>query len=422
MNFRPDQDDGLDLPWAPGEKPKKRKKTKQTKRLEPADPDWRERCLKTEKGALIPNVFNACEAIDGLGIGDRLAFDEMLRRPTITKRKTRPLQDTDVVNIQKRLQNQGLARIGRDTVHDAVIDRAHARSFHPVREYLDALVWDGNERLRTWTSDYLGTPPTAYESAIGIMFLVSMVARIFEPGCKVDHMLVLEGPQGELKSSACRVLAGGYFSDSLPEIHSAGKDVMIHLRGKWIVEIAEMHAVSRAEATQLKSFLSRQEEQFRPPHGRQEVVEPRQCVFIGTSNKDAYLRDETGGRRFWPVKCGQIDIAKLSTDRDQLLAEAVHEFQAGTHYWPDKQFERDVIQPEQEARYEDDAWTQPLADHVAGSMQTEFNIADVAKIAINLDAPRLDLGSQKRIAAILRKIGLEQRHTKRGNVWVRPQR
>jgi predicted P-loop ATPase len=172
------------------------------------------------------------------------------------------------------LQHLGLKRISKDTVHQAV--DMHARPFHPVREYLDALTWDG-------------TVTNIYTMRIGEMFLISMVARIVKPGSKVDHMLVLEGPQGALKSTACNVLGGEWFSDSLPEV-GTGKDVAQHLNGKWLIEVAEMHAMNLVDAARLKAFITREVERYRPSYGRKEVIEPRQRVFIGTTNRDSYLR------------------------------------------------------------------------------------------------------------------------------------
>jgi predicted P-loop ATPase len=218
-------------------------------------------------------------------------------------------------------------------------------------------------------------------------------------------MLVLEGPQGAMKSSACAILGGPWFSDSLPDVRGGGKDLAQHLRGKWVVEVAEMSALDKAEAAALKAFLTRPVERYRPSYGRKEVIEPRQCVFIGTTNKAVYLRDETGGRRFWPVKVGTIDIDTLALDRDQLFAEAVVRYRRGDQWWPDADFERTLIMPEQEKRFDADAWEDLVWDWLGRHAEKRTTLHEVAVGACDVRTERLGRAEQNRISAIMERAG-----------------
>jgi len=369
---------------------------------------WLDRCLKTETGKPLPNLANALIGLRA-EFPDTFAWDEMasvtmLMRPVDELKNDfmpRPCTDVDVGVVQERLQHLGLGRLSKDVTHQAVDIRAAECCFHPVRDYLNNLKWDGTARISTLFAAYFGASTTDYAAAISAMFMVGMVARIYEPGCKADHMVVLEGAQGTLKSTACRILGGDFFSDNLPDV-SAGKDVSQHIRGKWLIEVSEMHAMGRVETTLLKAFITRQVERYRPSYGRKEVVERRQCIFIGTTNKSTYLRDETGGRRFWPIKAGKIDVKDLALDRDQLFAEAVHSYRNGAPWWPDKDFERQHIAPEQAARYEADVWEENIATYL--KTNTKVTVGQIAKEALHIETPRLGRAEQNRIIAAMERL------------------
>ena len=390
--------------------------------LQACEPDWLAECIKGQAGQALSVLASVLVALRA-EMPETFAFDEMLRAPVLMQSLTgdtdfvpRPCTDVDVGIVQERLQHLGLKKISKDVAHQAVEIRAHECRFHPVRDYLEALEWDGVPRLASLFSAYFGSDDTEYARAIGVMFLISMVARIIEPGCKADYLPVIEGPQGTLKSAACRILGGPWFSDSLPDI-TAGKDASQHLRGKWLIEVSEMHAMGRAEATQLKAFITRQVERYRPSYGRMEVIEPRQCVFIGTTNKDSYLRDETGGRRFWPVKTGTINTEALERHRDQLFAEAVARYRDGSRWWPEKDFEQQHIIPEQAARYESDVWEEKIAPYLA--TQQRVTIGQVAKEALGIiEVGRIGTSDTRRIAGVLEHLGWRRRPKDgRGKRW-----
>ncbi|WP_426608992.1 VapE domain-containing protein [Bradyrhizobium sp. McL0616] len=375
-------------------------------------PAWHHECQIDAKGGIIANLANAVTAIKGAPeLAGAFAFDEMQRIPMLVgsigdgTTIPRPITDADVIRVQHWMQHAGIKRVSKETVGSAVTMYADDRSYHPVRDYLDGLRHDGIPRLDTWLTTYLGTESTPYTSAIGRMFLIAMVARIFRPGCKCDHMLIFEGPQGAMKSSACGVLGGGWFSDAMPDLN-VGKDAQQHLRGKWLIEVSEMHAMGRADTALLKAFITRTTEKYRPSHGRLEVIEPRQCVFVGTTNRDTYLRDETGGRRFWPVKCGHIDIARLAADRDQLFAEAVQRYRNAEQWWPTKDEERKLIAPQQSNRYEADVWEESIAGYLVD--KTEVTISEVARVVLRMETGRVGTAEQRRIGAALERLGWER--------------
>ncbi|MDR5654380.1 VapE domain-containing protein [Ruixingdingia sedimenti] len=329
-----------------------------------AKPAWFNRLRQDLAGTPERNEANVIIALTSdIAFAGVLAFDDfsqeiVVRQPLPWDAATgpfpRPWEDADDVRTAEWLQLRGV-NVAPLVVGRAVGAVAREHRIHPVRDWLDHLRWDGTSRIETWTSTYLGAAPTAFHHTVGALWLISAVARIFRPGVKADHMLILEGPQGARKSTAIKVLAGeDWFTDELPELGS--KDAAIHMQGVWIVEIAELDAIGRAEVSRIKAFLTRTTDRFRPPYGRYTVEVPRQCVFAGTVNPDTYLRDETGNRRFWPLRCGTIDIAALARDRDQLWAEAVHRFREGAIWWIDDPAILAEAAVAQEARYQADAW------------------------------------------------------------------
>jgi predicted P-loop ATPase len=413
---------------AEGEKVINLEQEKRKRRKAPEAASWMRRMMRSDTGAIIPNLDNAMIALeDAPELMFLFAYDLMAHevvvygRPPTAEGQTGPekdgpfprsLADGDVLQTQRWLQRQGMPRIGRETMHDAIVRRALDRSFHPIREWLINLEWDGVPRLDEFLVAYFGCENTPYVRSIGLMVMVALVARVMDPGCKMDYMLVLEGDQGAMKSSALKVLGGRWFSDALPDIHHS-REASQHLRGKWVVEFSELAAIIKADPERFKSFMTRTEEIYLPRFGRVEVHELRQFVGVGTTNKQdqGYLTDETGNRRVWPLKCGRIDLEALEADREQYFAEAVYRYGEGSPWWPTPELEALLIKPEQDARFEHDPWEDAVLAYCADKTPerdgvTRIQISEIARTALGVDALfRVGKREQNRIRAILVRNG-----------------
>lgn len=338
-----------------------------------------------------------------------IVFDDFAQR-IVSMRKT-PAGEagpwTDDHDLRATFWLQGSKwrlEAGDDLVSRSVRAVAAHQRVHPLKDRLAALRWDGVPRVDTWTTTYLGAEDTAVHRAIGTTWLLGAVARAFKPGCKVDNVLILEGKQGRGKSTALKILSLGFFSDELADIGS--KDAAMQLQGAWIHEIAELDAISRAEASRVKAFLTRSADRFRPPWGRHVVEVPRQCVFAGTVNHDDYLRDETGGRRFWPVRIEQLDLAALQHDAEQLWAEAVTRFRNGEPTYIREDALRALIEEHTGKRYQADAWEKSIAEFA--QVRESVSVGECLT-HVGLERGRWTQADQTRVARCLKALGYERR-------------
>ncbi len=304
--------------------------------------------------------------------------------------------------------------VGAKVLEPAILVAAEARALHPVRDYLKGLSWDGDKRVDTWIANYLGGELTPYACATGAAFLIGLVARVMVPGCKLDTMIVIEGDQGRFKSTALDALTSPWFADSRLPI--GDKDGMQMLAGVWLWEIGELAGLSKADVETVKAFLSSRTDRYRPSYGKRTIDVQRQIAFAGTTNATTYLQDETGGRRFNPIRTGTIDIPALRRDRDQLWAEAYQRFLGGERWW----LPEGLAASEQAARFVVDEWQARIETYLR--LRTSTTIGDILEDLIFRDVDssgnarntlsRWGQRDQNRVARCLRQIGWERRLTR----------
>ncbi|MBR3231399.1 MAG: hypothetical protein IKF75_01845 [Lachnospiraceae bacterium] len=314
------------------------------------DTTWLKKLELTKKGDVAATINNV-EIIlkNDPRLADRYYYDAFRRKPIacgdlpwvkLRARNTPEWADTDDAGLRAFLEKEyKISAAGK--VSDAVELAMLANSRHPVREYLQGLSWDGEARMETLFIKYLGAEDCPYTRAVTRAALIGAVARILQPGCKHDHMLVLVGEQGRRKSTTLIKLGGEWYTDSLHTIK--GKEAFENIQGYWIIEMGEMAAARRAEIEALKQFLSKRSDNYRAAYARRTEDHPRQCAFFGSTNDVEFLRDLTGSRRFWPVTVGDAGlymIDKLTQEVvDQIWAEAVCAYQSGEKWYLNAEME-----------------------------------------------------------------------------------
>jgi hypothetical protein len=369
----------------------------------------------TKGGALKPNSYvNAAIALKQLGVRCRhdTFHNKKMVEGDVAENLGPELSDPACRAIRELIIARFDFDPGIQNVQQAAERACEAKRFDPVCDYLDAQRWDGRPRLDRWLITYLGAEDTPLNRSIGRKVLVAAVRRVRQPGCKFDYVMVLEGKQGTGKSTTLRILAGDdNFSDQ-PILHLETRAQQEALEGVWIFEISELVGLRRTEIETVKSFLSKTSDDARPAYGRFRTDQRRRCIFVGTTNDNEYLRDNTGNRRFWPVRTGRIDLIALKQDRDQLWAEAAAMEKGGEELTiPEGLY--GTAADQQEQRLMRDPWEDLLAGvrgkdvNVDGtSFEERISSKDLLGLGhLGLHADRITDVVTKRLAAVMRRLG-----------------
>lgn len=386
---------------------------------------WSLRLTRNEDGKVLPTMANLMVIFaNDPQLRGMLAFNAFTAEPLIMR--PAPVVDDgepelagpyprqwgqpDVVLVLSYIQRVWASRVTLPTCESAMLTEATLRPFHPVVDWLDGLVWDKKPRLDRWLSNAFDAEDTPLIRSIAAKVLIAAVRRVKRPGVKFDQMLVLEGLQGIGKSRSLRILFGEtWFSDAIPS-DLTSKDAAMALLGVWCLEFAEIEHLIRAEVETIKAFLSRSVDRYRPPYAKSYVERPRQGILIGTTNSDDYLRDASGNRRIWPVKCRRADVDWLSVNREQLWAEAVDREAKGEAIWLEDEQTKSEATEAQAERMESDPWLDAVV--AFASQQFSVTTAEVMTDCLSIPKAQQTKALEMRVAKILRRMGWRRRQRK----------
>lgn len=371
---------------------------------------WKGKLQSNGKGGPKKSMTNLMLYLKNLPeFGNTMRWNELAQR---AEWNGRPLEDCDLVDVRLILENNQFEPTVGDIL-PAVMRHARENAFHPVRDYLRSLKWDGTRRLDHWLNLCLGAPDTPFVRAVGRKTLIAAVARAFEPGCKVDTVLVLEGPQGIKKSTAIGVLFGEDCTAESVNIFDQHNKMVMAMMGAWCVELAEFVAILNRDRNVVKGLLSMRSDRVVLPYAKMASDHPRQCIFFGTINPGelGYLTDSTGNRRYWPVEVTRTDLELIQARRDQIWAEAYKAYRDSEAWWFTSEEEEGLAQAEVAKREEYDVWQEILADKLIGQGVYSTTAAGALQ-AIGVPGERMDKKTLNRVAQALRAVGFKDRVSK----------
>lgn len=380
-------------------------------------PDWAKNLLANDEGNPRRAYFNTALFVRSHPeFAGRWSYDEMTGSPWLDGKPMQP----EMIHY---IRAQADCRLGYTPpaadVEAAVVAAAKERPFHPIRQYIRSLDWDGTPRLDAMARDYLSSDKPLHAQMVR-KFMIGAAARVLWPGCKLDTVLMLVGDQGFRKSTFFAVLGGQWHSDTYIDI--TNKDAALQLHAAWIYELSELeNVVTGARESRLKAWITSTHDTYRTPYGKAVEKRPRSTAISGTTNRKQFLTDDTGSRRFWIVPVAKlVDVKLLAVMRDQLWAEAVCAAESGEPWWwnsVDLERERET---ENETYAEDDSWLKPLADHMDGlAPLKDVSLTDVLVGALGLELGRHDRSSQIRASRILKQLGWKRvRLGTGGRPWV----
>lgn len=325
--------------------------------------EWKAELEYTKSGKLLCNIANIIlilendPALAGHIVHDLFTGMDSAKDGLPWNKNANQWTDTDDANLRVWLEKH-YDITGKEKIADALTAVLTHHSYHPIRDYLSGLTWDGVPRLDRIIIDYMGAEDSELNRAMSRKHFVAAVARVFNPGCKYDYCLIMSGAEGIGKSTLLRVMGGKWFNDSITTLE--GKEGMEQLRRAWVVELGELSSIKRSDVEQVKAHLSKQVDIYRAAYARRVLEHPRQCVFCGTTNEALFLKGDTGNRRFWVIPVAaelrkyKDWSAAIRRDRDQLWAEAVHYYKQGEPLYLSEELEAQAKQRQQDFNDDND--------------------------------------------------------------------